>query len=149
MSITPIEKVIYTAKAHTTGGRDGAASHTSDGRLDVKLSVPGHPGTGTNPEQLFAVGWCACFLSAIKIVAARMKVRLPADLAIDTEVDLGTTGGGYLLQARLNVNLPGIEREIAQALVDGAHLECPYSKATHGNINVVTTVKSEPVAQVA
>jgi organic hydroperoxide reductase OsmC/OhrA len=78
-----------------------------------------------------------------------MKVRLPADLAIDTEVDLGTTGGGYLLQARLNVNLAGVEREIAQALVDGAHLECPYSKATHGNINVVTTVKTEPVAQVA
>src|ERR1700737_3201628 len=138
MSITPIEKVVYTAKAHTTGGRDGGASRTSDGRLDVKLSVPGTSGTGTNPEQLFAVGWSACFLSAIKIVAARMKVRVPADLAIDTEVDLGTTGGGYLLQARINVNLPGIEPEVAQKLVDGAHLECPYSKATHGNINVVT-----------
>jgi osmotically inducible protein OsmC len=138
MSITPIEKVIYTAKAHTTGGRDGGASRTSDGRLDVKLSVPGTPGTGTNPEQLFAVGWSACFLSAIKIVAARMKVRLPADLAIDPEVDLGMTDGGYLLQARLNVSLPGIDPAIAQQLVDGAHLECPYSKATHGNINVVT-----------
>jgi Ohr subfamily peroxiredoxin len=112
-AITPIEKVIYTAKAHTTGGRDGGGSRTSDGRLDVKLSVPGTPGTGTNPEQLFAVGWSACFLSAIKIVAARMKLKLPADLSIDTEVDLGTTGGGYLLQARLNVNLPGIEREVA------------------------------------
>ena len=110
MSITPIEKVIYTAKAHTTGGRDGGTSHTSDGRLDVKLSIPGYPGTGTNPEQLFAVGWSACFLSAIKIVAARMKVRLPADVAIDTELDLGTTGGGYFLQVRLNVNLPGIDR---------------------------------------
>lgn len=149
MSITSIEKVIYTAKAHTTGGRDGGASHTSDGHLDVKLSVPGHPGTGTNPEQLFAVGWSACFLSAIKIVAARMKVRLPADLAIDIEVDLGTTGGGYLLQARLNVNLPGIEREIAQALVDGAHQECPYSKATHGNINVVTTVETNSATNAA
>jgi Ohr subfamily peroxiredoxin len=117
--------------------------------LDVKLSVPGHPGTGTNPEQLFAVGWSACFLSAIKIVAARMKVRLPADLAIDTEVDLGTTGGGYLLQARLNVNLPGIEREIAQPLVDGAHLECPYSKATHGNINVVTTFETSSATNAA
>jgi len=138
MSITPIEKVIYTAKAHTTGGRDGGASRTSDGRLDVKLSVPGTPGTGTNPEQLFAVGWSACFLSAIKIVAARMKVRLPADLAIDPEVDLGMTDGGYLLQARLNVSLPGIDPAIAQQLVDGAHLECPYSNATHGNINVVT-----------
>jgi lipoyl-dependent peroxiredoxin len=99
--MTQIEKVLYTAKAHTTGGRDGGASRTSDGRLDVKLSVPGKPGTGTNPEQLFAVGWSACFLSAIKIVAARMKVRLPADLAVDPEVDLGTTGGAYLLQARL------------------------------------------------
>jgi Ohr subfamily peroxiredoxin len=149
MSITPIEKVIYTAKAHTTGGRDGGASNTSDGRLDVTLSVPGHPGTGTNPEQLFAVGWSACFLSAIKIVAARMKVRLPAELAIDTDVDLGTTGGGYFLQARLNVHLPGIDREIAQALVDGAHVECPYSKATHGNINVVTTVETNSASNAA
>lgn len=142
-TITKIEKVLYTAKAHTTGGRDGGASRTSDGRLDVKLSVPGTPGTGTNPEQLFAVGWSACFLSAIKIVAARMKVRLPADLAIDPEVDLGTTGGAYLIQARLNVSLPGIDREVAQALVDGAHQECPYSKATHGNINVVTNVVTD------
>jgi Ohr subfamily peroxiredoxin len=149
MSITPIEKVIYTAKAHTTGGRDGGSSRTSDGRLDVKLSIPGTPGTGTNPEQLFAVGWSACFLSALKIVAARMKVRLPADVAIDPEVDLGTTGGGYLLQARFNVNLPGIEPEVAQTLVDAAHLECPYSKATHGNINVVTNVVTNPAANVA
>ena len=148
-AITQIEKVLYTAKAHTTGGRDGGASRTSDGRLDVKLSVPGTPGTGTNPEQLFAVGWSACFLSATKIVAARMKVKLPADVAIDTEVDLGMTGGGYFLQARINVILPGVEPEVAQRLVDAAHLECPYSKATHGNINVVTTVKTEPVSQVA
>ena len=142
--MTKIEKVLYTAKAHTTGGREGGASRTSDGRLDVKLSVPGTPGTGTNPEQLFAVGWSACYLSAIKIVAARMKVKLPADLAIDPEVDLGTADGGYLLQARLNVSLPGIEHEVAQALVDGAHKECPYSKATNGNINVVTNVITTP-----
>jgi lipoyl-dependent peroxiredoxin len=148
-TITQIEKVLYTAKAHTTGGRDGGASRTSDGHLEVKLSVPGTSGTGTNPEQLFAAGWSACFLSAIKIVAARVKVRLPPDLAVDAEVDLGTTGGGYLLQARLNVNLPGIEREVAQALVDGAHRECPYSKATHGNINVVTTLEARPGTQVA
>jgi Ohr subfamily peroxiredoxin len=115
----------------------------------VKLAVPGTSGAGTNPEQLFAVGWSACFLSAIKIVAGRMKVRLPADAAVDPEVDLGTTNGGYFLQARLNVSLPGIDPEVAQKIVDGAHLECPYSKATHGNINVVTTVKTEPVAQVA
>lgn len=148
-TITQIEKVLYTAKAHTTGGRDGGTSSTSDGRLDVKLSVPGTSGTGTNPEQLFAVGWSACFLSAMKIVAARMKVKLPADLAVDAEVDLGTTGGAYLLQARLNVSLPGIEREVAQALVDGAHQECPYSKATHGNINVVTNFESTLVTNVA
>jgi osmotically inducible protein OsmC len=140
--IVPIEKVLYTAKAHTTGGREGGASRTSDGHLDVKLSVPGTHGTGTNPEQLFAVGWSACFLSAIKLVAGRMKIRLPADVAIDSEVDLGMTAGGYLLQARLNVSLPGIEPAIAQQLVEGAHLECPYSKATHGNINVVTTMKT-------
>jgi osmotically inducible protein OsmC len=138
--ITQIEKVLYTAKAHTTGGRDGGASRTSDGRLDVKLSIPGTPGNGTNPEQLFAVGWSACFLSALKIVAARKRVKLPADVAVDSEVDLGMTGGGYLIQARLNVSLPGIDREVAQALADDAHLECPYSKATHGNIGVVTNV---------
>ena len=149
MSITQIDKVIYTAKAHTIGGRDGGASRTSDGRLDVKLSVPGTPGTGTNPEQLFAVGWSGCFLSAIKIVAHQMKVKLPPDVAVDAEVDLGTAGGHYFIQARLNVSLPGIDRETAQKIVDGAHLECPYSKATHSNINVVTTVITEPVAPIA
>src|SRR5215475_6033350 len=102
MSITPIEKVLYTAKAHTTGGREGGSSRTSDGRLDVKLSIPGTPGSGTNPEQLFAVGWSSCFLSALKIVAARKKVKLPADVAVDAEIDLGTTGSSYLIQARLN-----------------------------------------------
>ena len=147
--MTEVEKVLYTAKAHTTGGREGGSSRTSDGRLDVKLSVPGTPGTGTNPEQLFAVGWSACYLSAIKIVAARMKVKLPAELAVNAEVDLGMAGGGYLIQARLNVNLPGVEREIAQKLVDGAHMECPYSKATHGNIHVVTSFETEPQASVA
>src|SRR5271155_2720311 len=121
MSITQIEKVLYTAKAHTTGGRDGGASQTSDGRLDVKLSVPGTSGTGTNPEQLFAVGWSACLLSAIKIVAHRMKVKLPDDVAIDPEVDLGTTNGGYFLQVRLNILLPGIDPAVAQQLADGAH----------------------------
>ncbi len=139
-TITQIEKILYTARAHTTGGRDGGASRTSDGQLDVKLAVPGSHGTGTNPEQLFAVGWSACFLSAIKLVAAKKKVKLSPDVTVDAEVDLGTTDGHYLIQARLNVSLPGIDRETAQQLVDGAHLECPYSKATHGNINVVTTL---------
>jgi Ohr subfamily peroxiredoxin len=105
--------------------------------LDVELSSPGAPGTGTNPEQLFAAGWSSCFLSAIKIVAGKKKTTLPADLAIDAEVDLGTTRGVYGLAARLNVSLPGMERHIAQALVDAAHQVCPYSHATRGNIDVV------------
>jgi osmotically inducible protein OsmC len=129
-------KVLYTAKAHTTGGREGGSSRTSDGRLDVKLSVPGAPGNGTNPEQLFAIGWSACFLSAIKLVASKMKVKLPADPAIDPEVDLCTGDDGYFLQACLNVSLPGVDRQVAQALLDGAHQICPYSKATRGNIDV-------------
>ena len=133
---TQTAKLLYTAKAHTTGGREGGASRTSDGRLDVKLSVPGTPGNGTNPEQLFAVGWSACFLSAIKVVASKMKVKLPAEIAIDPEVDLCTGSDGYFLKARLNVSLPGLERQVAQAILDGAHYTCPYSKATRGNIEV-------------
>jgi osmotically inducible protein OsmC len=130
-----IDKVLYTAKTHTTGGRDGA-SRTSDGRLDVKLSSPGAAGNGTNPEQLFAAGWSACFLGALGVAASQKKVALPADRAIDAEVDLGTSDGGYLLRARLNVSLPGLPREVAQTLVDAAHQICPYSKATRGNIDV-------------
>jgi len=133
-------KLLYTAKAHTTGGREGGASRTSDGRLDVKLSVPGAAGNGTNPEQLFAVGWSACFTSAIKIVAAKKKVKLPSDMAIDSEVDLCTGDDGYFLQARLNVSLPGLERQVAQAILDGAHQTCPYSKATRGNIDVAVNL---------
>jgi Ohr subfamily peroxiredoxin len=108
--------------------------------LDVKLVVPGGHGVGTNPEQLFAVGWSACFLSALKLVAHRMKVMPSSDITVDSEVDLGTTKGSYFIQARLNVNLPGVARDVAQKVIDAAHLECPYSKATHGNINVVTTI---------
>jgi Ohr subfamily peroxiredoxin len=129
-------KLLYTAKAHTTGGREGGASRTSDGRLDVKFSVPGAPGNGTNPEQLFAVGWSACFLSAIKLIASKMRVKLPADVAIDPEVDLYTGSDGYFLKARLNVSLPGLERHVAQSILDLAHQTCPYSKATRGNIDV-------------
>jgi Ohr subfamily peroxiredoxin len=140
--MTQIEKVIYTAKTHTTGGREGGRSRTSDGRLDVTLTTPGGRGEGTNPEQLFAAGWSSCFLSAIKLEAAAAKVRLPADAAVDAEVDLGATGGEYFLQARLNVSLPGIDPQTAQNLVDGAHRRCPYSKAVHGNINVVTNLIS-------
>jgi Ohr subfamily peroxiredoxin len=130
-----LDKVLYTAKTHTTGGRDGA-SRSSDGRLDVKLSSPGTAGGGTNPEQLFAAGWSACFIGAMGVAASKMKVTLPTDRAVDAEVDLGTTDGGYLLRARLNVSLPGLEREVAQSIVDAAHQICPYSKATRGNIEV-------------
>jgi Ohr subfamily peroxiredoxin len=133
-------KLLYTAKAHTIGGREGGASRTSDGRLDVKFSVPGAPGNGTNPEQLFAVGWSACFLSAIKLVASKMKVNLPADSAIDPEVDLLLGNDGYFLRARLNVSLPGLERDVAQTIVERADQTCPYSKATRGNIEVTISL---------
>jgi osmotically inducible protein OsmC len=133
------EKVLYTAKAHTTGGREGGSSRTDDGRLDVKLSSPG-AGAGTNPEQLFAAGWSACFLSAVKLVAGKKKISLPADVAIDAEIDLGMTHGGFGLAARLNVSLPGLERQAAQDLVDAAHQVCPYSNATRGNIDVAINV---------
>src|SRR5215831_13489181 len=114
-------KVLYTAKTHTTGGREGGSSRTSDGRLEVNYSLPGGPGNGTNPEQLFAVGWSGCFLSAIKHVAAQMKVRLPADPAIDAEVDLCMGSDGYSLQARLNVTLAGLDRQVARTILDAAH----------------------------
>jgi Ohr subfamily peroxiredoxin len=136
MAIETIDKVLYTARVHTTGGREGA-SRSSDGRLDIKLTVPGTAGNGTNPEQLFAAGWPACFEGAMGIAAKKMNVKLPSDLAIDAEVDLGMTGESYIIRARLNVSLPGLGRDIAQALVDAAHQTCPYSKATRGNIDVV------------
>lgn len=138
--MSPQTKVLYTAKAHTTGGREGGRSRTSDGRLEVQLTTPGAKGEGTNPEQLFAVGWSSCFLSAIKLEAINQKITLPENVAIDAEIDLCTTDGQYVLQARLSVNLPGIDRLTAQRLVDGAHLLCPYSKAVHGNIKVETTI---------
>lgn len=134
-----IDKVLYTGKTHTTGGRDGA-SRSSDGRLDVRLSPPGSAAPGTNPEQLFAAGWSACFIGAIGIAAAKRKVKLPADLSVDAEVDLGTIEGAYLLQARLKVSMPGIDPALAHALVEEAHQTCPYSKATRGNINVDLTL---------
>ena len=134
-----LEKVLYTGKAHTTGGRNGA-SRSSDGRLDIKLSSPGTPGNGTNPEQLFAAGWSACFMGAMGLAAAKMRTRLPADAAVDAEVDLCDNGGEYFLKARLNVSLPGIGREAAQTWVDAAHLTCPYSKAIRGKVDVTIRV---------
>jgi Ohr subfamily peroxiredoxin len=133
--MTQFQKAIYTAKVHTTGGRDGA-SRSSDGRLDIKHSIPGGPGNGTNPEQLFAAGWSACFEGAMALAAGKRKIALPKDLAVDAEVDLCQADGAYFLQARLNVSLPGLSREDAQTLVDDAHATCPYSKATRGNIAV-------------
>lgn len=114
------DKVIYTAKTHTTGGRSGA-SRSSDGRLDVQLTVPGTPGNGTNPEQMFAAGWSACFIGAMGIAASKVKVKLPSDTALDTEVDLCLVDDAYFLQARLNVSLPGLDRELAEALAAAAH----------------------------
>src|SRR3984957_18192331 len=134
-----LEKVLYTAKAHSTGGRAGT-SRTSDGRLEVTLSRPGTPGTGTNPEQLFAAGWSACFESAMEFAAHNMKITLPADHAVDAEIDLGPEGGAFSLAARLYVSLPGMERATAERLIEAAHEVCPYSRATHGNIAVETTL---------
>jgi osmotically inducible protein OsmC len=136
------EKVMYTAKTHTTVGRAGA-SRSDDGRLDVRLSIPGAAGNGTNPEQLFAAGWSACFEGAMGLAARRMRITLPPETAIDAEVDLCSNDGAYFLQARLNVNLPGLDREVAQAIVDSAHQTCPYSKATRGNIDVTINVVTE------
>ncbi|MBL8643256.1 MAG: organic hydroperoxide resistance protein [Rhodospirillaceae bacterium] len=131
-------KIIYTGKTHTTGGRDGA-SRSSDGHLDVQLSHLG-TGSGTNPEQLFAAGWSACFLGAIGKAAAEHKVRVPADAVVDAEVDLALGEDGYSLRARLNASLPGIERDLALRLVERAHQLCPYSKATRGNIDAELNV---------
>jgi len=133
--------VRYTAKTHTSGGRRGGVSSSDDGRLDVKFSAPGVPGTGTNPEQLFAAGWSACFISAMGVVARRMKVTLPTDVAVDAEIDLCNSGDVYFLRARLNVRVPGLEREVAQAIVDATHGEtCAYSNATRNNVEVTVNV---------
>ncbi|MDR3097706.1 MAG: organic hydroperoxide resistance protein [Paraburkholderia sp.] len=138
--MSKIEKVLYTGKTRTTsGGRDGAA-RSSDGRLDIQLSSPGSSGNGTNPEQLFAAGWSACFIGAMGIAARKLGVKLPEDLTVDAEVDLGTAGDAYFLQARLHVRVPGVPGDVAQAIVDQAHQTCPYSRATRGNIDVVINV---------
>lgn len=134
-----LEKVLYTAHAHTTGGRDGA-SRTNDGRLDVQLSSPGTSGQGTNPEQLFAAGYSACFIGAIKAVAGKQKLALPDGLSIDAEVDLGPIPNAYGIAARLTVNLPGMDKATAEKLVHDADLVCPYSNATRGNIDKTLTV---------
>ncbi|GJH18000.1 organic hydroperoxide resistance protein [Caballeronia novacaledonica] len=137
--MTQIDTVLYTGKTHVVGGREGHAK-SADGRLDVKLSPPGSTGAGTNPEQMLAAGWSACFIGAMGKAAAKLKVRLPADTAVDAEVDLGMAGEAYLLRARLNVSLPGIERAVAEEIANLAHQTCPYSKALKSNIDVTITV---------
>jgi osmotically inducible protein OsmC len=138
-SSMPAEKLLYTAKTHATGGRKNGGARSSDGCLDVRVSMPGRPGTGTNPEQLLAAGWSACFASARTLEACRIKIALPNDLAITA--GRPEPGRRWLLRRpHLNVSLPGIEPEIATALIDGAHQMCPYSKATRGNIEVAITL---------
>jgi Ohr subfamily peroxiredoxin len=135
---TTLDKVLYTAKAHTTGGREGH-SRTDDGLLDVNLTPPkqlGGAGTATNPEQLFAVGYSACFLGAMKHVAGTKKVAVPAETTIDASVDIGPTVHGFGIAVRLEITLPGMDRATAQDLIDSAHKVCPYSNATRGNIPV-------------
>lgn len=132
-------QVLYTGKVHVNGGREGFAK-SEDGRLDIALSTPGSKGNGTNPEQLFAAGWSACFIGAIKHNAAQMKIRIPEGVAVNAEVDLATIDEGFVLQARLHVQFPGLPVPQAEALVASAHNTCPYSKATRGNIAVVITV---------
>ncbi|MGN8342498.1 organic hydroperoxide resistance protein [Pseudomonas sp. SMV71] len=136
---TAPQNVLYTANVQTTGGRDGRA-RSDDGRLDLKLSSPGSSGAGTNPEQLFAAGWSACFEGAMQLAARRLKIKLPETVAIDAQVDLCLAEGDYFLQARLKVSVPGLDRESAQALVDAAHQTCPYSKLSRNNIHVEITL---------
>ncbi|MCW6531985.1 organic hydroperoxide resistance protein [Sphingomonas sp. MMSM20] len=132
-------KTLYTADVHVTGGRDGAA-RSSDGRLDVTLSTPGGPGRGTNPEQLFAAGWSACFQGAMGIAARAKGVTLPAGLAIDAQVELRQGDDGYSLAARLNVHVPGIDPAVARQIIETAHRTCPYSKAIKGNIDAMVAL---------
>ncbi|MFC3653361.1 organic hydroperoxide resistance protein [Dyella humi] len=131
--------ILYTGKTFTTGGRNGQ-SRSDDNHLDIKLSIPGSNGAGTNPEQLFAAGWSACFIGAMAHAAKEKGIALPADVSVAAEVDLGNDAEeGFFLQARLNVSLPGLEHALAQSIVDRAHQLCPYSKATRGNIKAVVT----------
>lgn len=137
-----LEKVVYTAKAKATGGRDGSAT-SSDGILDVKLAVPkemGGMGGGTNPEQLFAAGYSACFLGAMKFVASRDKFAMPKDAFVEGEVGIGPLPTGFGIQATLHINLPGMPADEAKKLVDAAHIVCPYSNATRNNIDVTLDI---------
>ena len=137
------EKILYTAKSTATGGRDGRAV-SSDQALDVALATPrelgGAGGAGTNPEQLFAAGYSACFLSALKVVAGKRKVALPADSSITGTVGIGPIPMGFGLKVQLEISVTGLPREQVQELVNAAHQVCPYSNATRGNIEVTLVV---------
>ncbi len=136
MTNVPLDQVVFTAHTHVTGGRDGVGK-SSDGALDVKLSYPGSGKPGTNPEQLYGVGYSACFLGAIGIAAQNLKVRLSPETAVDADVTLGKTAAGdYQLAVKLNVSIPGVDDETKRKLVEMAHQTCPYSRATRGDINV-------------
>ncbi len=134
-----IEKVLYTARVHTRGGRDGEA-RSDDGRLQVRLTPPGAPGQGSNPEQLFAAGWSACFIGALRHAANARKLEFPAQTAVDAEVELMHGENGFFLRAHLAIQLPGLDPELAQRLVDAAHQSCPYSKALRNNVDVTLTL---------
>lgn len=138
-----IEKTLYQGKATSTGGRDGR-SQTSDNSVEVRLTTPkelgGAGGAGTNPEQLFAMGYSACFIGALKVAAMQQKTKLPDDTSIEAIVGIGKIPGGFGIEAELKINVPGMDKEQAQALVEKAHGICPYSNATRGNIEVTLTV---------
>ncbi len=139
---TQLDKVLYTAQAHTVGGRDGAGK-SSDGAIDVKLSPPGSGKPGTNPEQLFGIGYSACFIGAMQLAGARHKIRVPEDVAVDARVSLGRTGGdtAYALAVTLAITLPGLDAAQKQLLVETTHQTCPYSGATRGNIEVAFEIR--------
>ena len=139
---TKLDKVVYTAHARTTGGREGR-SVSDDGLLDVKLAPPkamGGSGAATNPEQLFAAGYSACFMGALKHVAGMKKLVVPADASISASVDIGPIPAGFGIAVRMAISLPGMDRDVAQDLVATAHQVCPYSNATRGNIDVDLTL---------
>lgn len=134
-TVVNISKVLYSGNVIVTGGRNGEAK-SSDGKLDIELTPPGAKGNGTNPEQLLAAGWSACFIGAMQLGSAKLGITIPPDVSVNTSVDLATNDDGFFLQAHLQILLPGLAIDEARKVVETAHATCPYSKATRGNINV-------------